>query len=48
MQTFDQHLMRLIDEGLVSMEEAMHMASRQADFRVKAQNAGMDVVDLRV
>jgi twitching motility protein PilT len=36
MQTFDQSLFRLVQSGLISMEEALHNASNADEFRMRA------------
>ena len=41
MQTFDQHLFKLVQSGTVTLADAMHAASKPADFRLMIQNAGL-------
>jgi twitching motility protein PilT len=38
MQTFDQALLKLIEEDRVSYEEALHVASRPQDFKLMVQS----------
>ena len=37
MQSFDQSLMKLLDEGQITMEEALLHSSRPEDFRIRVQ-----------
>jgi Tfp pilus assembly ATPase PilU len=41
MVTFDQWLLRLIQEGKVSVEDAMMAVSSRHDFELALQQAGM-------
>jgi twitching motility protein PilT len=41
MQTFDQALMKLYAEGIVSLEDAMHTASNPHDLQVAMKKAGV-------
>ena len=41
MQTFDQALLKLIEEDRVSYEEALQVASRPQDFRLMVQSLGL-------
>ncbi len=41
MQTFDQALLKLIEEDRVSYEEALKVASRPQDFRLMVQSLGL-------
>ncbi len=41
MQTFDQALMKLYVDGMISMEEALHAATSPHDFRVSLKKAGV-------
>jgi twitching motility protein PilT len=41
MQTFDQALLELIEEGRISYEEALQVASRPQDFRLTVQSLGL-------
>ena len=41
MQTFDQALLKLIEEDLVTYEEALQVASRPQDFRLMVQSLGL-------
>jgi twitching motility protein PilT len=41
MQTFDQALLKLIEEDRVSYEEALKVASRPQDFRLMVQYLGL-------
>jgi twitching motility protein PilT len=41
MQTFDQALLKLIEEDRVSYEEALQVASRPQDFRLMVQALGL-------
>jgi len=41
METFDQAILRLLASGTVTPEEAMRNASRPADLKVRAQQAGI-------
>jgi twitching motility protein PilT len=43
MQTFDQALLRLVEEDRVSYEEALGAASRPQDFRLMVQALGLGV-----
>lgn len=43
MVTFDQSLLRLAQEGLVTIDAAMAAASNQHDFRLQLQQAGLQV-----
>ena len=43
MQTFDQALVKLIEEDHVSYEEALPVASRPQDFRLMVQSLGLGV-----
>ncbi len=42
MQTFDQALVKLIEEDRVTYEEALQVASRPQDFRLTIQSLGLD------
>ncbi len=41
MQTFDQHLLRLYKDGLVTLKDAMEAASSPHDFRIAVRAAGV-------
>ena len=41
MVTFDQSLLRLFREGVISFEEALNHASHPTDFRMAAQRTGL-------
>jgi twitching motility protein PilT len=41
MQTFDQHLFRMLRDDVITLKEAMRMSSKPADFRLMVQNAGL-------
>ncbi len=41
MQTFDQALLKLIEEDRIGYEEALHVASRPQDFRLMVQSLGL-------
>jgi twitching motility protein PilT len=41
MQTFDQALLKLIEEDRVSYEEALKVTSRPQDFRLMVQGLGL-------
>ena len=41
MQTFDQALLKLIEEDRVTYEEALQIASRPQDFRLMVQSLGL-------
>lgn len=41
MQTFDQALLRLVEENRVTYEEALQVASRPQDFRLMVQSLGL-------
>ena len=41
MQTFDQALLKLIEEDRVTYEEALQMASRPQDFKLMVQSLGL-------
>ncbi|MDP9425004.1 MAG: PilT/PilU family type 4a pilus ATPase [Actinomycetota bacterium] len=41
MQTFDQALLKLIEQDRVNYEEALQMASRPQDFRLMVQSLGL-------
>ena len=43
MQTFDQALLKLVEEDRVSYEEALQVASRPQDFRLMVQSLGLGV-----
>jgi twitching motility protein PilT len=43
MQTFDQSLLKLIEEDRISYEEALQVASRPQDFRLMVQSLGLGV-----
>jgi twitching motility protein PilT len=43
MQTFDQSLLQLVKDGLVTAEDAMHAASVPHDFGLMLEQAGMPV-----
>ncbi|MCA1718316.1 MAG: type IV pili twitching motility protein PilT, partial [Actinobacteria bacterium] len=42
MQTFDQALLKLVEEDRVKYEEALQVASRPQDFRLMVQSLGLD------
>jgi twitching motility protein PilT len=42
MQTFDQHLLRLVADGIVSIGDAVLVASNSHDFSVMLKRAGLD------
>ncbi|HTG48522.1 MAG TPA: PilT/PilU family type 4a pilus ATPase [Actinomycetota bacterium] len=44
MTTFDQSLLRLIQQGRVSVEDAMHAVSNRHDFELALQQAGIAVL----
>ena len=44
MQTFDQALLKLIEQGRVNYEEALQVASRPQDFRLMVQSLGLGAV----
>ena len=41
MQTFDQAIMKLYQQGLVTFQDALAHSSNPADFKLKAQNLGL-------
>ena len=41
MQTFDQHLLTLYADGIVSLQDALNAATDQHDFRVSLRAAGL-------
>ena len=41
MQTFDQHLLKLYADGVVSLQDALSAATDQQDFRVSLRAAGL-------
>ncbi|HEV8166978.1 MAG TPA: type IV pili twitching motility protein PilT, partial [Actinomycetota bacterium] len=41
MQTFDQHLVELYRDGVVSLEDAMLISSNPHDFRITLRNQGL-------
>jgi twitching motility protein PilT len=41
MQTFDQHLVELYRDGVVTLEDAMLIASNPHDFRIALRNQGL-------
>ncbi len=43
MQTFDQALLKLVEEGRVDYEEALKVSSRPQDFRLMVQSIGLGV-----
>jgi twitching motility protein PilT len=42
MQTFDQALLKLVEEDRVKYEEALRVSSRPQDFRLMVQSLGLD------
>lgn len=42
MQTFDQHLLDLYDQGVISYEEALDKASNRSDLEIKIKNVDLD------
>ena len=44
MQTFDQALLKLIEQDRVNYEEALQMASRPQDFRLMVQSLGLGAI----
>jgi hypothetical protein len=48
MQTFDQALLKLIEEDRVKYEEALQVVSRPQDFRLMVQSLGLDVACYRI
>ncbi len=43
MQTFDQSLVHLVRQGMVSVEDALHSATRPHDLNLMLQQAGVAV-----
>jgi twitching motility protein PilT len=43
MQTFDQALLKLIEDDRATYEEALRIASRPQDFRLMVQSLGLGV-----
>jgi Tfp pilus assembly ATPase PilU len=43
MQTFDQALLKLIEEGRVEYEEALRASSRRQDFKLMVQATGLSM-----
>ena len=43
MQTFDQALLKLIEDDRVTYEEALQIASRPQDFRLMVQSLALGV-----
>jgi twitching motility protein PilT len=43
MQTFDQALLKLVEDDRVTYEEALRIANRPQDFRLMVQSLGLDV-----
>jgi twitching motility protein PilT len=41
MQTFDQALLKLVEEDRVTYEEALQVASRPQDFRLMVRSLGL-------
>jgi len=41
MQTFDQALLKLVEEDRVTYEEALRVANRPQDFRLMVQSSGL-------
>lgn len=41
MQTFDQALLKLVEENRVDYQDALKVASRQQDFRLMVQSLGL-------
>jgi twitching motility protein PilT len=41
MQTFDQHLIALYRDGVVTLEDALSVASNPHDLRVTLRNQGL-------
>lgn len=48
MQTFDQHLLELYDEGTIDKDEALEKASRPNDLEIKIKNANLAKSDLEI
>jgi twitching motility protein PilT len=42
MQTFDQHLLALYQEGRVTLRDAMSAATSPHDFRIAVRAAGLE------
>jgi twitching motility protein PilT len=43
MTTFDQSLLRLVQDGTVALEDAMQAVSKRHDFELALQQAGIPV-----
>jgi twitching motility protein PilT len=43
MQTFDQSLIQRVNQGLISMDEALRVANSPSDLKLQAQSAGAQV-----
>jgi Tfp pilus assembly ATPase PilU len=43
MQTFDQALLKLYEEGLITLADAAQVASNPHDFKLLVQQQGHDV-----
>ncbi len=43
MQTFDQALLKLIEDDRATYEEALRIASRPKDFRLMVQSLGLGI-----
>ena len=48
MQTFDQALLKLIEEDRVRYEEALKVASRPQDFRLMVRSLGLGMASYRI
>ena len=43
MQTFDQSLIQRVEQGLISMDEALKVANNPSDMKLQAQTSGSQV-----
>jgi twitching motility protein PilT len=43
MQTFDQSLIKRVNQGLISMDEALRVANNPSDMKLQAQSSAVPV-----
>ncbi len=46
MQTFDQSLLRLYQDGKITLDDAISMAHNAHDFKIKVRQLGLDASNL--
>ena len=44
MQTFDQSLIQRVNQGLITMDEALRVANNPSDMKLQAQSSGTSAV----